>query len=111
MYILKVRLKEIVFYRLFRFAVVGVMVEQLVQLSSLQCLRYIFPIKGAYFLSVELAVLSNFLWSNLRGLLPTVSLTIAEIPTKFIQFNLASAGSIAIQQTLAFIGERYYRYL
>jgi putative flippase GtrA len=60
----------------------------------------------AIFLSIETAIVSNFIWSNLwtfadRKLRPT------QIPAKFIQFNLASGGSVFIQQLIAFIGEKF----
>jgi dolichol-phosphate mannosyltransferase len=64
------------------------------------------PFQLAFFLAIETSILSNFTWNNLwtfkdRKLKPW------QIPLKFIQFNLASGGSILIQQTIAFFGERF----
>ena len=100
-FIMKLRLKEILQHRLFRFVVVGG-VGAVIQLGSLQLFRKAFPYQLAYFFSVELAVMSNFTWSNLWTFSDR-ALSAAQIPAKFFQFNLASFGSIAIQQALAFI--------
>jgi dolichol-phosphate mannosyltransferase len=105
LYILKVRIKEIIGSRIFKFMVVGV-IGAIVQLTSLQLLRTSLTYQWSYFVSVELAVLSNFIWSNIWTFHDR-TLPAQEIPVKFLQFNLASAGSIAIQQVLAFLGERY----
>ena len=104
-YILKVRLSEIPKERLIKFALVGIIGATL-QLSSLQLFRRFFPFQLAYFFSVEIAVTSNFIFSNLWTFADR-SLSITKIPIKFFQFNLTSGGSILIQQTLAFFGERY----
>jgi len=104
-YILKVRLKEILESRLFRFVVVGG-IGAVVQLTSLQLLRLKLPYQLAYFISVELAVISNFIWSN-TWTFADKKLSWVELPYKFIQFNLTSLGSIIIQQLLAFVGETY----
>lgn len=105
LYILKVRAKELKEHRLFKFAVVGV-IGALVQLSSLQLFRATLPYQLSYFFSVELAVLSNFIFSNLWTFSDR-KLQAVELPVKFVQFNLASAGSILIQQFLALFGEMY----
>jgi dolichol-phosphate mannosyltransferase len=104
-YIIKVRIKEIYTSRLFRFVVVGV-IGAVVQLGSLQLLRQYFPYQLAYFISVELAVISNFIWSNLWTF-SDAAIQLMEIPVKFVQFNITSFGSIVIQQTLAYFGETY----
>jgi putative flippase GtrA len=52
-----------------------------------------------------MAVITNFTLSNLWTFADR-SLGLAQIPAKFIQFNLASAGSILIQMLVAFISER-----
>jgi dolichol-phosphate mannosyltransferase len=109
LYIMKVRIKEILEHRLFKFIVVGSF-GAVVQLGSLSIFRKFFPYQLSYFFSVEMAVISNFIWSNLwtfsdRKLSP------AQLPGKFIQFNLASAGSIVIQQVLAFAGETYIGFI
>lgn len=104
-YLIRVRLKDLYTHRLFKFAIVGV-IGALVQLSTLQLFRLWLPYQLAYFFSVELAVISNFIWSNLWTFADR-PLALIELPGKFIQFNLGSAGSILIQQILAFGVERY----
>ena len=103
MYIFKVRLKEITQHRIFKFVVVG-SIGAMVQLVSLQYFRRYLPYQLAYFASIELAVISNFIWSNLWTFADR-KLKWTQIPYKVIQFNLASAGSIIIQQIIAFVGE------
>ncbi len=103
MYIINVRMKELINNRIFKFAMVGG-TGALVQFIALHLLRQVFPFQLAFFLAIETATLSNFTWSNLwtfadRRLKPI------QIPLKFVQFNLASAGSIIIQQVIALIGE------
>ncbi len=104
-YIMKVRIKDLLKNRIFRFAIVGG-IGALTQLTTLQLWRAIFPYQLAFFLAIECAVLMNFTLSNLwtfadRKLKPT------QYPAKFIQFNLASSGSIIIQQLVAFLGENF----
>ncbi len=103
MYIMKARLQEILEMRLFKFVVVGGM-GALVQLLTLQLWRLVLPYQVAFFLAIECAVVSNFILSNLWTFADR-KLAAHQIPGKFVQFNLASAGSIIIQQVIAFIGE------
>ena len=100
---MKVRIQEILKNRLFKFIVVGG-VGAMVQLSTLQLWRTITPFQLAFFLAIECAILSNFILSNFwtfsdRKLKPL------QYPLKFLTFNLASGGSILIQQALALAGE------
>ena len=60
----------------------------------------------ANFLSIETAIVSNFTLSNLWTFADR-KLKAAQIPGKFLQFNLASAGSILIQMAIAFMGEKF----
>lgn len=112
LYILRVRLDEIVNNRIFKFAFVGG-IGTLVQLLSLTILRSILPEFSFYFLtsfllatllSIELAIISNFVLNNLWTFSDR-KLTPAQIPNKFIQFNVASAGSILIQLVVNASGE------
>lgn len=103
MYIFKVRLQEIMNHRIFKFAVVGG-TGALVQLTSLQLYRQFLPYQVAFFLSIETAVVSNFILNNVWTFADR-KLTLAQTPFKFLQFNLASGGSILIQQIIAFIGQ------
>jgi len=64
LYIMKVRLQTILSNRIFKFAVVGG-VGAMVQLSTLFFWRKLFPFQVAFFLAVECAVVSNFIWNNL----------------------------------------------
>lgn len=105
-YIMKARFEEIIRSRVFKFVVVGGF-GALVQFVFLYLYRQFIPsFQLAFFLSVETAIVSNFIWSNLWTFKDR-KLTASQIPLKFIQFNLASAGSILIQQTVAFLGERF----
>lgn len=89
--------------RILRFIVVGG-IGALVQLSSLQVYRQLIPFQVSFFLSIETAIVSNFVLSNIWTFADR-KLAAAQIPAKFIQFNLASGGSIVIQQLVALIGE------
>jgi putative flippase GtrA len=88
-----------------KFVIVGA-VGALIQLSTLQLWRQVTNFQLAFFLAIECAILSNFILSNIwtfadRKLKPL------QWPGKFVQFNITSAGSILIQQAIAFFGEMY----
>ena len=104
-FILKVRAQEITNHRLFKFASVGA-IGALIQLSTLQLFRLFLGYVPSYFISVELAVLSNFIFSNFWTFADR-KLQASQIPVKFFQFNLASAGSVLIQLILAWVVENY----
>lgn len=115
LYILKMRLKEIIEHRVFKFLVVGG-TGTLVQLISLQLLRLILPNFSwwlitsylvATFFSIEIALASNFLLNNLWTFADR-KIKLAQFPVKFLQFNVTSAGSILIQLLVAFIGEKVF---
>ncbi|MFH1244105.1 MAG: glycosyltransferase family 2 protein [bacterium] len=104
-YIIKVRVKQILSSRIFKFVLVGGF-GSLVQFAFLYLYRTFIPsFQLANFLSIETAILSNFTWSNLWTFADRRLLASA-IPGKFLQFNLASFGSIVIQLIMAFLGER-----
>ncbi|MBP9782091.1 glycosyltransferase family 2 protein, partial [Candidatus Woesebacteria bacterium] len=103
-FILRVRIKEIIAMKLFKFAVVGG-VGALVQLSTLYFWRMVTPYELATFLSIECAVVSNFILNNLWTFADQ-KLHLSVIPQKFVQFNLASFGSIFIQYVIA-LGGKY----
>ena len=105
MYLLKVRLRDLLEWRIFRFVVVGG-VGALIQFTSEELLRSAFSYLLAHFLAIEVVVASNFVLSNIwtfadRKLKP------AQIPFKFLQFNLSSAGSILIQMIIGYVGARF----
>lgn len=91
--------------RIVRFVIVG-SIGALIQLSTLQLYRRPLPFQLAFFLSIETAIVSNFIFSNFWTFKDR-KLTLTQVPLKFIQFNLASAGSILIQQAVAFFGETF----
>ncbi len=105
LYLMKVRIKEILAMRIVRFAIVGAF-GAMVQLIALQLWRTIFSSEKnfviANFLSIETAVISNFIWSNLWTFKDR-KLKRSQIPLSFITFNLSSAGSILIQSAIAYI--------
>lgn len=104
-YIMKVRLEQIMKHRIFKFVVTGG-TGALIQFTALHFYRKVMPFQLAFFLSIETSILSNFTLSNLWTFSDR-KLKALQVPAKFVQFNLASAGSIIIQQTIAFIGERF----
>lgn len=115
MYIFKVRLQEILEHRIFKFLVVGG-VGTLIQLVMLQVFRATLPEFSffvitnfilATFLSIETAIVSNFTLNNIWTFADR-KLKVSQIPAKFVQFNLTSAGSILIQLLVATLGEKLF---
>lgn len=104
-YIMKVRIKDLLKSRILKFAVVGG-IGALTQLITLQIWRSFFSYQLAFFLAIECAVLMNFILSNLWTFADR-KLKSTQYVGKFLQFNLASSGSIIIQQIVAFLGETY----
>ena len=100
-YLTRVRIKDFVKSRVFKFLVVGT-IGALSQLISIEYFRKFFYYPLAYFFAVEIAVIVNFILSNLWTFADR-KLKTKQIPLKFLQFNLACSGSIIIQQVLAFI--------
>lgn len=111
-YIMQVRLSSIIHSRIFKFVMVGGF-GSLIQLLALHFYRLIFlsnlgpltPYQLALIAAIETAIISNFTWNNLwtfrdRKLRPS------QLPLKFLQFNLASSGSLLIQFVIASVGER-----
>lgn len=105
-FIFKMRIKEILQHKIFKFAVVGG-IGSLIQLTTLQLWRQVVPYEFASFLSIEIAVLSNFLINNVWTFADT-KLSLPQMPLKFLQFNLASGGSILIQLVIAFLGKFFF---
>ncbi len=103
-YIMKVRLSQLLHSRILKFLIVGGS-GALIQFTALHFYRRVIPFQLAFFLAIETAVLSNFIWNN-AWTFKDRKLKAWQIPLKFLQFNLASGGSILIQQTIAFFGER-----
>jgi dolichol-phosphate mannosyltransferase len=102
-YIFKVRIKEIINSRVFKFAIVGAF-GALVQLVSLYIFRNFLPYALANLAAIEMAIISNFAWNNLWTFADK-TISAAKIPLKFIQFNMASSGSILIQELVAISGQ------
>lgn len=114
-YIIKMQIKTILNHRIFKFLMVGG-IGTLVQLVTLQLFRAIVPefdwlfLTGfvlATFLSIEVAILSNFILNNVWTFADR-KITLVQAPLKFLQFNVTSAGSILIQLIVATIGERVF---
>lgn len=104
-YIMKARIQEILNSRIFRFIIVGG-TGTVVQFIALYLYRLVIPsFQLAIFLSIETAIVSNFIWSNLWTFADR-KLSATQIPVKFLQFNLASGGSVVIQQLIALVGEK-----
>lgn len=104
-FIFKIRIEEILKNRIFKFSVVGA-IGAVVQFISLALLRGIMSFTLAYFLAAQLAVTSNFVFSNLWTFNDR-KLKIAELPLKYLAFSIASFGSVAIQTVLAFLGSHF----
>lgn len=102
-FVVKMKVKEILNHKIFKFVVVGGL-GALIQLITLQLWRQVSPYEVATFLSIECAVISNFVLNNLWTF-ADAKLKAQQIPAKFIQFNLASAGSIVIQYIIAVVGK------
>jgi dolichol-phosphate mannosyltransferase len=102
-FIFKMRIKEVLQSKIFKFAAVGGL-GALVQLTTLQLWRLFLPYQFANFLSIECAVLSNFLLNNIWTF-SDKKIELKDAPLKFIQFNAASFGSILIQMGIALFGE------
>jgi dolichol-phosphate mannosyltransferase len=102
-YIFKVRIKEIIHSRVFKFATVGAL-GALVQLVSLYIFRSFLPYALANLAAIEMAIISNFAWNNLWTFADK-TISAAKIPLKFLQFNMASSGSILIQEIVAISGQ------
>lgn len=111
-YIFKVRIEEIMKSRFFKFAFVGG-VGTLIQLISLTIFRTLIPQFNLLFLtsfllstliSIEIAIISNFIFNNIWTFADR-KLDPKQIPSKFLQFNIASTGSIIIQFIVNFLGE------
>jgi dolichol-phosphate mannosyltransferase len=104
LYLMKVRIKELLEMRVVKFAIVGAF-GAAVQLIALQLWRLLFATEQTFvlanFLAIETAVISNFIWSNLWTFKDR-KLKTKQIPIKFLAFNLSSAGSIAIQSAIAY---------
>lgn len=104
LYLMKVRIKELLENRVIKFAIVGAF-GAAVQIVSLQLWRLLLNSEKTFvfanFLSIETAVVSNFIWSNLWTFKDR-KLKASQIPLSFLTFNLSSAGSILIQSAIAY---------
>jgi dolichol-phosphate mannosyltransferase len=94
-YIFKVRFDELIHSRVLKFGVVGAL-GTLVQLLCLQLFRQWFPYTISNLLAIECAIVSNFILNNLWTFADR-SVSSKALPSKFVQFNIASLGSVAIQ--------------
>ncbi len=102
LYITKVRMKEILNNRIFKFVMVGG-IGALIQLTTLQLWWMFLPYIAAALLSIECAILSNFALNNMWTFADR-KLKTNEIPEKLAKFHLASLGSVGIQYVIAQAG-------
>jgi dolichol-phosphate mannosyltransferase len=107
-YIIRLRIKDLLQSRFFKFLVVGGF-GTLVQLISFILMKATIPedstirLQVVNLISIELAILSNFLLNNIWTFADR-KLKVIEFPVKFIKFNFASAGSVIIQAIVMWLG-------
>lgn len=107
-YIFKVRFNDLKQSTIVKFLIVGGF-GTLVQLSSFIIMKNLVPsdsnlrLQLVNFISIEFAILSNFIINN-AWTFKDKKLKIGQMPLKFIQFNIASFGSILIQAIVMFLG-------
>lgn len=115
LFIIKARLLDLLKWKFFKFVVVGGL-GAIIQLLSLLFFRALLPPFSfgfisdffvATFLSIEVAVISNFVFNNIWTF-KEQKLEAQHIPRKFITFNLASGGSIGIQLVIAAVGKALF---
>ncbi len=103
LYLMRVRIKEILEMRVVKFAIVGAF-GAATQLLTLYFWRMLFSSEKSFvianFLSIETAVVANFILSNMWTFKDR-KLKTSQIPLSFLTFNLSSAGSILIQTLIA----------
>lgn len=108
LYIFKLRINDLLQNRIFKFLVVGG-IGTLVQLTSLFLMKKPLAndaklaLQAVNLLSIEFAIMSNFILNNLWTF-KDKKIDVADFPKKFLQFNLASSGSILIQALIMFLG-------
>ena len=109
LFVFRMRLEALAQNRVIKFALVGGM-GALIQLASLQLFRQILGGEQWYelavFLSIETAIVSNFIFNNIWTF-KDKKLEPAQVPKKFLAFNLSSFGSIVIQMVLAAAGKAW----
>ena len=109
LFVFRMRLEALAQNRVIKFALVGGM-GALVQLASLQLFRQLLGGEQWYelavFLSIETAIVSNFILNNIWTF-KDKKLEPAQVPKKFLAFNLSSFGSIVIQMVLATAGKAW----
>lgn len=114
-YLIRLRINDLMQNRIFKFLVVGG-VGTIIQLISLQIFRSALPefrvvfltnFLLSVFLSIEIAIGSNFLLNN-AWTFADRKLETSKMIGKFLQFNLTSSGSIIIQLIVNFLGEHFF---
>jgi dolichol-phosphate mannosyltransferase len=104
-YLGKTRLLDFMQTRVFKFLVVGSIAASL-QLVLLEVWRLVFSYQIANAFAIECAIIFNFIMNNFWTF-GDRKLKLKQVPLKFVQFNLTSAGSILIQLLIAFLGETF----
>jgi dolichol-phosphate mannosyltransferase len=99
----KIRIERSI--RFIRFGIVG-FVGYLVNASSLFAFANLlnFPEPISWFLSTELAIISNFTWNNIWTFGDVKIKGVKQILVKFVQFNMTSAGALLIQTVFGTLG-------
>lgn len=94
--------------RILRFLIVGG-IGFVVQFITFRLFRsFDFRPSLATALSAEIAIFSNFIWSNLWTFAERKITAVAQLISKFLQFNLTSLGSILIQAGISEAGTRLF---
>lgn len=104
-YLIKSRIQDFMETRVFKFLVVG-SIAAILQLTLLELWRIFFSYQIANAIAIECAIIFNFTVNNFWTF-GDRKLKLKQIPLKFLQFNLTSAGSILIQLLVAFLGETF----
>lgn len=105
LYIFGVRIKEFAESRVLKFGLVGG-IGTLIQMIIFSLLASL-PYSLSVVLSIESAILSNFILNN-AWTFTDRKLKNSDIPKKFIQFNIASLGSVGIQFVVAVMGKQLF---
>jgi dolichol-phosphate mannosyltransferase len=112
LFIIKMRLSQYMDLQVAKFAMVGA-TGAAIQLLSLMLYRALLPSFSwgiisdytlAMFLSIETAIVSNFILNN-GWTFREQKLAVSQIPLKFLAFNATSGGSLLLQMIIATVGK------
>lgn len=107
-FVIKTRISDFFHSRFFRFGTVG-FIGYLVNAFFLNLFSKIGLIEWAsWAASTELAIISNFTLNNLWTFKSEKIRGLGKIFSKFLQFNLTSAGALIIQTSLGTLGVKFF---